>query len=210
MNIEKRDVGIEGISSLYWNSDDIHGFGIKDKDGPIHDWQMSKDAIISSCTNYDVVVQAGGCMGMYPRFYCNYFEQVYTFEPNPTNFEVLSMNLTDKIEAKQCALGLGTEENVDVRLTNKTTNMGACSIIDEKDPGQTLKGNIPVISIDSLNLHKCDLIHLDVEGYEPYCILGAINTIEKFKPVIVLETSVEIPGYTVGRQLRQNLLYLPL
>ena len=217
--IHRRDVGIDDVDWLYWIKEDVGGFGIKDKDGPIFDWQGSVDDIIGACKNFDVVVQAGGCMGMYPRFYCKYFKQIYTFEPNPATYEVLKMNATPQIIHENCALGEGIEPNVGVNLIGsqeKWPNYGACSVYDldrygshKTDEEALLVGDIPVRSIDSLNLEKCDLIHLDVEQYEPYVIFGAMETIEKFKPVIVLETSVDIPGYSVGRQLRNNLLYIP-
>jgi hypothetical protein len=41
--------------------------------------------------------------------------------------------------------------------------------------------------IDDLNLECCDLIHLDIEGYELHALMGARNTIEKHQPLIVLE-----------------------
>ena len=46
---------------------------------------------------------------------------------------------------------------------------------------------IPMITIDSLNLNGCDLIALDVEGYEQGVLQGSINTIRKYKPVIIAE-----------------------
>ena len=47
--------------------------------------------------------------------------------------------------------------------------------------------NIQMITIDSLQLTKCDFIKIDVEGYEEHVINGGINTIKKYKPIIVLE-----------------------
>lgn len=41
--------------------------------------------------------------------------------------------------------------------------------------------------IDDLDLESCDLIQLDVEGYEHEVLTGAIKTIEKFKPTISVE-----------------------
>jgi hypothetical protein len=46
---------------------------------------------------------------------------------------------------------------------------------------------IPMLTIDSLGLDSCDLIQLDVEGFEQYAIMGANATIQKFKPVIIAE-----------------------
>ena len=48
-------------------------------------------------------------------------------------------------------------------------------------------GIIPIMTIDGLNLQKCDLIQLDVEGFEPQVIQGTKKTIDKFKPVVIME-----------------------
>ena len=48
-------------------------------------------------------------------------------------------------------------------------------------------GKIPTLMIDDLNIDKCDFIQLDLEGYEYHGLLGAKNTIEKFKPLICVE-----------------------
>ena len=49
-------------------------------------------------------------------------------------------------------------------------------------------GIIPTMLIDDLNLPGCDLIQLDLEGYEFYALQGGIETIKKYNPVIVIET----------------------
>jgi FkbM family methyltransferase len=46
---------------------------------------------------------------------------------------------------------------------------------------------VPLFSIDSLNLGKISLIHLDVEGYEYKALLGAKNTILRDKPYLIIE-----------------------
>jgi hypothetical protein len=48
-------------------------------------------------------------------------------------------------------------------------------------------GLIPTIIIDDLNLPGCDLIQLDIEGYELNALLGAVKTIKKYKPVLCVE-----------------------
>ena len=45
----------------------------------------------------------------------------------------------------------------------------------------------PSIIIDNLNLPGCDLIQLDVEGYELNALLGAEKTIKKYYPVLCVE-----------------------
>ena len=43
------------------------------------------------------------------------------------------------------------------------------------------------ITIDSLDLSRCDVIKIDAEGMEHVVIKGAINTLEKFTPLIYAE-----------------------
>ena len=50
-------------------------------------------------------------------------------------------------------------------------------------------GNIKVNieTLDSFNLKEIDFIKLDVEGYEEKILQGGINTIQKYKPTLVIE-----------------------
>ena len=48
-------------------------------------------------------------------------------------------------------------------------------------------GPIPVMRIDDLGLTACDLICLDVEGYELMALAGAIDTIRRYRPVVMVE-----------------------
>lgn len=52
-------------------------------------------------------------------------------------------------------------------------------------------GNIPILTIDCLGLNACDLIQLDVENFEEKVINGAKKTIEKFSPVVIMESVYE-------------------
>jgi hypothetical protein len=67
--------------------------------------------------------------------------------------------------------------------------------------------------IDDLNLPSCDLIHLDVEGYEAAALQGAIETIKKFKPVVIIERDsganvVTDLGYTKYKKLMMDSVYI--
>jgi FkbM family methyltransferase len=70
-------------------------------------------------------------------------------------------------------------------------NVGCHTVSEDGDKHATKTSFIPTFTIDQLALDTCDLIQLDCEGYEPNIILGALETIEKFKPVIALETTNE-------------------
>lgn len=142
------------------------------------------EEISNFCIEKNVCVQAGGRCGTYPILYSKIFKTVYTFEPEDLNFYCMKKNITqDNIILKQACLG-ETFKNVKVELPAKATKKKGINIGTYQVTG---KGSIPMITIDSLNLDQCDLIHLDIEGYEGFAIKGAIETIKKFHPVICIE-----------------------
>jgi FkbM family methyltransferase len=136
------------------------------------------------CKNKRTVIQAGGNCGIYSRLYSELFETVYTFEPDPINFYCLNRNIknTNVVKFQSC---LGLEHKLvsvainENAIAKKGYNCGTFQVSGN--------GKIPVLKIDDLALDQCDLIHLDIEGFEGFALQGAIETIKKFKPTICLE-----------------------
>lgn len=130
--------------------------------------------------NRKVMIQAGGNCGFILSTFLDKFDVIYTFEPDPLNFYCLNQNITDKkvIKLQSC---LGYEKNTVLikHLDREKIDIGGTHVSGP--------GNTPTISIDSLNLPGCDLIQLDVEGYELKALLGAVETIKKYKPVLCVE-----------------------
>lgn len=149
-------------------------------DGPSENWRNFKPIIKEHCHNFSTVVQAGGACGMYPYLLAQMFEVVYTFEPDPLNFYCLTHNtpLENVIKANG-ALGQ-CHEMVQVNILDPQ-NVGCHTVAPTK------QGIVPTYMIDDLDLSSCDFIMLDTEGYEYNVLLGAMQTIEKFQPLISLE-----------------------
>lgn len=151
--------------------------------GPKMDWESSHShKYMKYLKNRRAVVTAGANCGMYARQYAYLFETVYAFEPDPLNFYCLVNNCQmDNVVKMQCALG--SEAGLISINRNYADNVGMNTV--NEDPSTDPR--FPLITIDSLNLRYCDLIQLDVEGYEEKVLLGAKKTIKKHKPVIILE-----------------------
>lgn len=127
-----------------------------------------------------VCVQAGGNIGVYPAHLAQYFERVYTFEPDANNFACLVQNLGKNkvnIIAYQAALA-GGDGSVSTEA-HELHNCGAIRVVES--------GPVPRRAIDGLGLSACDLIWLDIEGYELNALKGAEKTIARYRPAVIIE-----------------------
>lgn len=135
------------------------------------------DAAISLCKGRDGAVQAGGNVGVWATHLAKSFAVVDTVEPDAANYECLKRNVPANVRHARAVFG---DRPGRISLTRVEGNAGAHYV----GVGQ---GDTPVLTIDSLSLTACDLICLDVEGYEPLALRGAEETIRRFRPVILIE-----------------------
>lgn len=175
-------MNIKKVNNFWFPKEDIYCSGSIFK-------EIHKIAIISDlCEKKDVVVQAGGNVGVFPIELSKTFKKVYTFEPDPSLFNLLLKNLEEhnitNVTAYNYALS-NTSEQGDMEQPVKGYSMykNAGSITFQKNS----KGNISSIQLDAYNFGSVDLLYLDIEGHEYNALLGAEDTINKFKPVIVAE-----------------------
>ncbi len=179
-----RQVIIEGAGPWMWRAADEWAWHL-----PMADWPALRDLVLQHTVSPRVIVQAGGCMGMYPRLWANHFETVYTFEPDPINFYCLVANCpSGRIVKMQAALsataGLGSMQ----RVLPENAGAGCLALAG---------GTVPVLRLDDLALPSVDVMQLDCEGGEEGIIAGALDTIARSHPVI----AVEAPSASLRRRL---------
>lgn len=223
----RQTFGICGLPDLVWQKSDHGAFGRvvagRPVDGPILDLALDVPKWLALLQNKDVVVQAGGCMGMYPLFYSNIFKEVYTFEPDESNYYCLDKNC-DRPNIHKFNKGLGaTSDNMKlVRVAPQNAGMHrvvSSNVIDNNPQPipPELVSDVSMMTIDSLNLQKCDLLHLDVELYELEALIGAEETLRRCSPVVVVETGgrpspadgyLQLQGYQLFTQLRMDAIYV--
>lgn len=107
------------------------------------------------------------------------FAEVHTFEPYAENYVQLAENCKER-------------DNITCYLKALGAYVGAVDILHLEGGNSGMNITIPgegvqAVTIDSLKLSSCGLIQLDIERHEMFALMGAIETIEKFKPVVILE-----------------------
>lgn len=183
-NIEIRDVEIEGETNWYWIKEDKVCF-----ESVIEHWNdYHVHKYFTHITNYGTVVTAGTNCGMYARLYAKRFKHVFAFEPEPVAFTcMVNNNPYDHVIKLNAALGPGHGIVGLYRVPQEGPGTNDLNIGMNILQPPSEQFNIPMMTIDSLNLAECDLIALDVEGFEQGVLEGARSTIEKYKPVIIAE-----------------------
>lgn len=143
------------------------------------DWPDIEREITNHVTDWSVCIQAGGHFGMYPTRLSKLFNHVHTFEADAGNYQKLIENCRDQSNIS-CYYNALSAYSRSMGIWHVPGGNTGQNFVVEGD-------EVKAITIDSLNLTSCGLIQLDIERHELFALMGAIETIEKFRPVIILE-----------------------
>ncbi len=129
----------------------------------------------------DVVIDCGAFIGDHTIAYANKVGPtgaVFAFEPGKEAYECLAHNTRNEERVIIHNGGLGATIHK-ANLNDVPDNSGMNYLTEGTE--------ISIITIDSLNLPKLDFVKIDCEGYELEVLKGAIETIKKFKPKMLIE-----------------------
>lgn len=163
----------------------------------LHEVDDQIEAVLRHVPARRACIQAGGNVGLFAARLARHFETVSTFEPDPVNYACLELNVPDNVVHAPHALA--GPDTVAVYLRATPGNAGST----HANVGGVREGAlycVEALPIDDLKLPSVDLIWLDVEGYEMCVLEGAEDTIDRHRPVIVIEENglSERYGRTVG------------
>tara|TARA_R110002049_G_scaffold3325_6_gene25641 strand:+ start:587 stop:1243 length:657 start_codon:yes stop_codon:yes gene_type:complete len=137
--------------------------------------------------NQSVVLDIGANLGCHTVALSLLSKRCYAFEPQKKIYHLLKntieYNKLDNVKLYNNVVSNNTDE---VDFKNTGCGRGGELQYRKKLYGELTKETC--ITIDTLKLDKCDFIKIDVEGGEFKVLEGAEETINKFKPVIILET----------------------
>jgi FkbM family methyltransferase len=168
--------------------------------GSFEKWKRQAEEHIDAALEYvkcrDVVVQAGAHVGIWPLQLSALFKRVYTFEADEVNFRCAALNIDDdSVILIKAALGAKCGTLPWYRSLSNTGKHRPNELGRGKHAG-----TVDVVTIDSLDLPALDFLALDIEGYEQAALKGGTATIEKYRPVVLIEDMPHAPwhGFALG------------
>jgi len=159
---------------------------------------------------------------------CSPGSRIWAFEPNPENFSCAQITvLINKLENVTLRnAGLGSAEDV-LRMRTKDEGGrglgGKSRIVDPEEFDPALDEEVRIVKIDdSIDCNRpVSIIQLDVEDHEKAALTGALDTIRRCLPILILEvrrgsdllgsewfaTNVLSLGYTQTGTLHNNTVF---
>lgn len=176
---------------------------------------------VGLCEQRRVAVDVGGHVGLWSMQLKKMFMRVHAFEPVAAHRECFVKNVIDTAGMGEDPIlhevALGEKEgSVSIHTTNTSSG----------DSWVKGDGDIPMITLDSLALEEVDFMKLDCEGYELFALRGAVDTIARCKPVIIVEqkpgraqkfglpetgavTFLQGLGYKLAKEMSGDYLMVP-
>ena len=171
---------------LFLDKEDSLMLSIKNNDHELTEIKFLKQII----KNGDTVLDLGANIGVYTLIFAKLVGKsghVFAFEPDPTNFEILSKNVKEnKHENVTLVQKAVSEKNDKIKLFVSKRNHASHRIFDSEEKRNSIE--VDVITLDTYfkkNKNPINFIKMDVEGVEGATLLGASNIIKNSKDLVI-------------------------
>lgn len=140
-----------------------------------------------------VAFDIGANIGCTAVLFSDIFGQVHAFEPSPTTFAYLRKNVLRNAGANVTLHNLGLGEQAgSSTITFAPNNRSGAFVSDrEKANADHLSEQIEIATLDGMVaaqvLPAPDFIKIDVEGFEGHVLRGGAATLQRQRPVVILE-----------------------
>lgn len=136
---------------------------------------------LKQCSRRRLAVDGGAHIGTWTCALADQFLEVMAFEPAADTYACLVENTGGKANVLQFRHALGAEKGRATVVDDPTRqgNTGSRYL----RPG----GDVTVVPLDDYGLHNLDFLKLDVEGSELAALRGATETIQRCRPVVMIE-----------------------
>lgn len=131
--------------------------------------------------HWHMAIDGGAHVGTWSELLKDRFDQVHAFEPGPAyKYLVENARKWPNVVCRDYALA---DEKCTVESWHRKPGAKMTARKIRKVPDSILQG----VPLDGFMFPRCSLIKLDVEGYEYPALIGALETIARCKPFVLVE-----------------------
>lgn len=127
------------------------------------------------------VIDAGAYIGDTTHLFLSRGCTVIAIEPQPDAFAALTANCPGAACVRNPLGRRGQRVTLTAYVSNTfADNLGARQVATDAN-------GVEVLALDALNPHRCDVLKIDCEGFEPHVLAGAESLIRRTRPVLYVE-----------------------
>ncbi|GIW67111.1 MAG: hypothetical protein KatS3mg095_1009 [Candidatus Parcubacteria bacterium] len=138
-----------------------------------------------------IFLDVGAHIGKYSILFSDFYDKIYAFEPEPSNFEILKLNIElNNLQNKITPLNLAvSDKNGEIEFF--ISKYSVTHSIVKNETGKSIK--VKSISLDNffkeykIKVEDVILIKIDVEGAEDLVLKGMMDSFNKFKGRLIIE-----------------------
>jgi len=132
-------------------------------------------------------IDIGGNRGIYSFFYSSHFKKIECFEPIKEITNKLASSRKKNISIHNIGLSDKNAQKILYIPYIKKTLATPLASLNKPVKTEYLERKINIKALDDFKFKDVDFIKIDVEGNELNVIKGSIKTIEKYKPILLIE-----------------------
>jgi FkbM family methyltransferase len=138
-------------------------------------------------------IDVGAHVGLWSMHLAKHFERLECFEPHPLHADCWHRNMDhaaphrSQVELHQCALGAVPGR---VFLSSNLESSGDTFVEPQGAPHENAgreRIEVPMFRLDQYGYRDVDFLKVDCEGYEQNVLVGAIDLLLAWKPVVCVE-----------------------
>ena len=132
-------------------------------------------------------IDIGANQGIYSLYFASTFKEVNAFEPVKEITKFLKYSNKVNIQRHHEALSNSVGEQIIEIPKFKSESLISLSSLSYSGELPTVKRTVNILSLDYFGFKDVDLIKIDVEGHEDFVVEGALETIKRCKPFLIIE-----------------------
>jgi FkbM family methyltransferase len=156
-----------------------------------HHFERELWLVPAICDKQKIAIDVGANQGAYSYYMSKFSRNVIAFEPNTDLWKDLRRLLGREFHIEAAALS-GKLSHATLRVDTSNTGI---STIEEKNDLSCAKDKKAIVfrvvetrPLDSFHFTDVSMIKIDVEGHEEAVIEGACDTIQRNRPVLIIES----------------------
>lgn len=166
------------------------------------------DAAMKYVTDRRRAVDGGAHVGQFARPLAALFDDVLAFEPALDSLDCLRANVQawGRTNITIIPAALGAKVGIaalalDAKQAARK-NTGGRYVVDANQQGE----GATVVRLDDYAIEALGLLKLDVEGYEPFALEGALDTLARCRPIVLFENKAFWTRYGLAADAPQQIL----